>query len=140
MTENHNFNSLYSLLLFIIFNIARKFILGSKVYFLCTMFALILPCVHWFLQDRRYITKKEKPLRATICFSNEHTCPCDGSVKMSNDVTFSRNRKKQYIILDPMTRWQQGLQKTIGLISKTTISNVHHTCLYISLPFLHVTL
>ena len=35
-------------------------------------------------------------------------------------------------------RGQQGeRQKTIGLISKTTTSHVHHTFLYISFPFLH---
>ena len=28
-------------------------------------------------------------------------------------------------------------KKTIGLISKTTTSHVHHTFLYISFPFLH---
>ena len=32
---------------------------------------------------------------------------------------------------------QQERQKTIGLISKTTTSHVHHTFLYISFPFLH---
>ena len=32
---------------------------------------------------------------------------------------------------------QQDRQKTIGFISKTTTLPVHHTCLYISLPFLH---
>ena len=92
--------------------------------------------MHWFLQDRRYPAMGEKPLRATVCFSNEHMSPCDGCVKMSNDITFSFC-KKHYIILDPMTRWQQELQKTIGLIIKRTTFHVHHTCLYISLPFLH---
>ena len=99
------------------------------------MFALILPCVHWFLQDGRYATKEEKPLRATVC-SNEHTCPCDGCVKTSNDITFLFCTK-HHLILDPMTRWQQELQKTIGLISKTTTFHVHHPCLYIFLTFLH---
>ena len=32
---------------------------------------------------------------------------------------------------------QQERQKTIGLISKTTTSHVHHTFLYISFRFLH---
>ena len=32
---------------------------------------------------------------------------------------------------------QRERQKTIGLISKTTTSHVHHTILYISFPFLH---
>ena len=32
---------------------------------------------------------------------------------------------------------QRERQNTIGLISKTTISHVHHTFLYISFPFLH---
>ena len=32
---------------------------------------------------------------------------------------------------------QRERQKTIGLISKTTTSHVHHTFLYISFPFLH---
>ena len=32
-------------------------------------------------------------------------------------------------------QWEH--QKTIGLISKTTTSHVHHTFLYISFPFLH---
>ena len=45
--------------------------------------------------------------------------------------------QETYIILVLMKWWQQGLQKTIGLISKTTTFHVHHTCLYISLPFLH---
>ena len=31
----------------------------------------------------------------------------------------------------------ENVQKTIGLISKTTTSHVHHTFLYISFPFLH---
>ena len=32
---------------------------------------------------------------------------------------------------------QRERQKTVGLISKTTTSHVHHTFLYISFPFLH---
>ena len=32
---------------------------------------------------------------------------------------------------------QRERQKTIGLMSKTTTSHVHHTFLYISFPFLH---
>ena len=31
----------------------------------------------------------------------------------------------------------ENVKKTIGLISKTTTSHVHHTFLYISFPFLH---
>ena len=31
----------------------------------------------------------------------------------------------------------ENVKKTIGLISKTTISHVHHTFLYISFPFLN---
>ena len=31
----------------------------------------------------------------------------------------------------------ENAKKTIGLISKTTTSHVHHTFLYISFPFLH---
>ena len=31
----------------------------------------------------------------------------------------------------------ENVQKTIGFISKTTTSHVHHTFLYISFPFLH---
>ena len=31
----------------------------------------------------------------------------------------------------------ENVKKTIGLISKTTTSHVHHTFLYISIPFLH---
>ena len=31
----------------------------------------------------------------------------------------------------------EDVKKTIGLISKTTTSHVHHTFLYISFPFLH---
>ena len=31
----------------------------------------------------------------------------------------------------------KNVKKTIGLISKTTTSHVHHTLLYISFPFLH---
>ena len=31
----------------------------------------------------------------------------------------------------------EKVTKTIGLISKTTTSHVHHTFLYISFPFLH---
>ena len=31
----------------------------------------------------------------------------------------------------------KNVKKTIGLISKTTTSHVHHTFLYISFPFLH---
>ena len=31
----------------------------------------------------------------------------------------------------------ENVKKTIGLISKTTTSHVHHTLLYISFPFLH---
>ena len=31
----------------------------------------------------------------------------------------------------------ENVKKTIGLISKTTPSHVHHTILYISFPFLH---
>ena len=31
----------------------------------------------------------------------------------------------------------ENVKKTIGLISKTAISHVHHTFLYISFPFLH---
>ena len=31
----------------------------------------------------------------------------------------------------------ENVRKTIGLISKTTTSHVHHTFLYISFPFLH---
>ena len=31
----------------------------------------------------------------------------------------------------------EKVKKTIGLISKTTTSHVHHTFLYISFPFLH---
>ena len=31
----------------------------------------------------------------------------------------------------------QNVKKTIGLISKTTTSHVHHSLLYISFPFLH---
>ena len=31
----------------------------------------------------------------------------------------------------------EKVKKTIGLISKTTTSHVHHTSLYISFPFLH---
>ena len=31
----------------------------------------------------------------------------------------------------------ENFKKTIGLISKTTTSHVHHTFLYISVPFLH---
>ena len=31
----------------------------------------------------------------------------------------------------------KNVKKTIGLISKTTISHLHHTFLYISFPFLH---
>ena len=38
---------------------------------------------------------------------------------------------------DPTTRRQRELQKIIGLRSKTTTLNVHHTFFYISMPFLH---
>ena len=38
---------------------------------------------------------------------------------------------------DPTTRRQRERQKIIGLRSKTTTLNVHHTFLYISMPFLH---
>ena len=31
----------------------------------------------------------------------------------------------------------ENVKKIIGLISKTTTSNVHHTFLFISFPFLH---
>ena len=31
----------------------------------------------------------------------------------------------------------ENVKKTIGLISKTTTSHVHHTFLHISFPFLH---
>ena len=31
----------------------------------------------------------------------------------------------------------ENVKKTIGLISKTTTSHMHHTFLYISFPFLH---
>ena len=31
----------------------------------------------------------------------------------------------------------ENVKKTIGLISQTTTSHVHHTFLYISFPFLH---
>ena len=31
----------------------------------------------------------------------------------------------------------ENAKKTIGLISKTTTSHVHHTFLYLSFPFLH---
>ena len=31
----------------------------------------------------------------------------------------------------------ENVKKTIGLISKTTTSHVHHTFFYISFPFLH---
>ena len=31
----------------------------------------------------------------------------------------------------------KNVKKTVGLISKTTISHLHHTFLYISFPFLH---
>ena len=31
----------------------------------------------------------------------------------------------------------ENVQKTIGFISKTTTSHVHHTFLYISFPFMH---
>ena len=31
----------------------------------------------------------------------------------------------------------ENVKKTIGLISETTTSHVHHTFLYISFPFLH---
>ena len=31
----------------------------------------------------------------------------------------------------------KNVKKTIGLISKTTTSHMHHTFLYISFPFLH---
>ena len=34
-------------------------------------------------------------------------------------------------------RQRERQKKTIGLISKTAISHVHHTFLYISFPFLH---
>ena len=34
-------------------------------------------------------------------------------------------------------RQRERKKKTIGLISKTAISHVHHTFLYVSFPFLH---
>ena len=49
----------------------------------------IVPCEQCLLQARRYATKGEKPLRATVSFSIEHACPRDSCVKTSNGNTSS---------------------------------------------------
>ena len=49
----------------------------------------IVPSEQCLLQARRYATKGEKPLRATVCFSVEHACPRDTYVKTSNGNTSS---------------------------------------------------
>ena len=40
-------------------------------------------------------------------------------------------------LYNPTTRWQRQHKKKMVLEGKTTTLHVHHTLLYISLPFLH---
>ena len=74
--------------------------------------------------------KREKPLWETLCFSidHEYVHPCDAYVKKWHH--FLLFCKKH------MTQRQQERKKK-GLRSETTTFQVHHTFLYISLPFLH---
>ena len=75
--------------------------------------------------------KREKPLWETLCFAidHEYVHSCDAYVKMSNDITFSCFARNIWL------NGNKNVKK--DLISKTTTLQVHHTFLYISLPFLH---
>ena len=95
--------------------------------------------VHCFSEKKRTLsnsgfsrpdaTLREKPLRATVYFSIEHARPRDAYVKTSNAITsscFAGN------IRDLNIQRQDGnenVNKTIGLISKTTTLHVHHAFL-----------
>ena len=84
--------------------------------------------------------KREKPLWETVCFSidHEYVHSCHVYVKMSNDIIFSCFARNIWLSGSKkhMTQRQQECKKK-GLKSKTTTLQVHHTFLYISLPFLH---
>ena len=98
----------------------------------------IVPCEQCLLQARRYATKGEKPLRATVCFSIEHACPRDTCVKWQHLLLF---RRKHFGNIRNLNIQRQddneNVNKTVGLISKTTTLQVHHPFLSISLPFLY---
>ena len=55
--------------------------------------------------------------------------------------TFWRLQRSEYEIIGTSRSSDaddnENVKETIGLISKTTTSHVHHTFLYISFPFLH---
>ena len=75
--------------------------------------------------------ERETTVRDRLLFHWSWVCaPSDAYVKMSNDITFSCFARNI---------WLNGNKnvKKKGLISKTTTLQVHHTFLYISLPFLH---
>ena len=75
--------------------------------------------------------KGEKPLRATVNFSIEHTRPRKAYVKTSlvSEETLGNIQSQEGN--------ENVKKKTIGLISKTTTLHMDHAFLCISMPFLH---
>ena len=67
---------------------------------------------------------------------------------ISNQVNLLSKQRRELLLTDEINLLlgtlrsndpddNENVKKTIGLISKTTTSHVHHTFLYISFPFLH---
>ena len=67
---------------------------------------------------------------------------------ISNQVNLLSKQRRELLLTDEINLLlgtlrsndaddNENVKKTIGLISKTAISHVHHTFLYISFPFLH---
>ena len=80
-------------------------------------------------------------MRATVCFSIEHARPRVAYVKKSNDITiscFARNiRDFKIQRRDGNENAKKKKEKNNRFNKQITTLHLHHTFLYISLPFLH---
>ena len=77
--------------------------------------------------------KEEKPQQVIISFSIKHSHSLDAYVKASSNITscwFTESLR------DLKCNGRKTVKQTASM-SKTTTLHMHHTLLYISLPFLH---
>ena len=90
------------------------------------------------MTERNCVTPISKVESHALDTSGVYTLPDNLSCRLTFDCFFLPSF---YVLLGTLRSNDaddnENVKKTIGLISKTAISHVHHTFLYISFPFLH---